>query len=85
LIAYAKVEHAFRVFKRHFGHTKVRYHEPKKNCCPALHAVCAIDLVDGAGKIDGKSVKSAPKNGTWDRNGADKEKKGNPRQAARTP
>jgi hypothetical protein len=85
LIDHAKVKHAFRVFKSHFGHTKVRYHELKKNCCPALHAVFAIDLVDVAGQTDGRSGTSAPENGAKDRNRADKEINGNPRQAALTP
>ena len=49
----AKVEHPFRVIKRQFGFVKVRYRGLKKNTAQLVHAVCAVQLVDGAWQIDG--------------------------------
>ena len=42
----AKVGHLFRVIKRQFGHTKVRYRGLMKNPA-AAHAVCLVEPVDG--------------------------------------
>ena len=51
----AKVEHPFRVIKRQFGYTKVRYRGLKKNTA-AQDAVCAIEPVDGAPSIAGSAA-----------------------------
>jgi IS5 family transposase len=44
----AKVEHPFRVIKRQFVHVKVRYGRTQEKHGAARHAVCAVQLVDGA-------------------------------------
>ncbi|SPS02593.1 transposase [Cupriavidus taiwanensis] len=49
----AKVEHPFRVIKRQFGYTKVRYRGLRKNTAPTHDLVRAVQLVDGARQTAG--------------------------------
>ena len=49
----AKVEHPFRVIKRQFGFTKVRYRGLAKNTAQIVHALRAVQSVDGATAVDG--------------------------------
>jgi hypothetical protein len=59
----AKVEHPFRVIKRQFGHVKVRYRGLAKNTAQTAHAVCAVQPMDGAARVDGNAGMSAPPKG----------------------
>ena len=43
----AKIKHRFRVIKRQFGHTKVRYRGLKKNTQQPHPPLCLGELVDG--------------------------------------
>jgi IS5 family transposase len=47
----AKVEHPFRVVKRRFGYTKVRYRGLAKKNGADRHAVRVVEPVDGAPKV----------------------------------
>ena len=58
----AKVEHPFRVIKRQFGYTKVRYRGAHEEHAAAHYAFCAIEPVDGAPPIAGGAGISAPEN-----------------------
>lgn len=44
----AKVEHPFRVIKRQFGYTKVRFRGDGEEHCPVGHAVRPVESVDDA-------------------------------------
>ena len=46
--ARAKVEHPFRVIKRQFGYTKVRFRGLAKKHCSVGHAIRSFKSVDGA-------------------------------------
>jgi len=43
----AKVEHSFRVIKRQFGFTKVRYRELVKNTAQLKTLFCIVQCLDG--------------------------------------
>ncbi|KPX10083.1 ISPssy, transposase [Pseudomonas savastanoi] len=44
----AKVEHPFRVIKRQFGYTKVRFRGLAKNTAQQGHSVCLVEPLGGA-------------------------------------
>jgi hypothetical protein len=56
----AKVEHPFRVIKRQFGFTKVRYRGLEEERGAGADAVRAEQSVDGAAQTDGERGMSAP-------------------------
>ena len=56
----AKVEHAFRVVKRQFGHTKVRSRGADEEHGAVAYAVRALEHVDGAKTVDVDAGTGAP-------------------------
>jgi len=58
----AKVEHPYRVIKRQFGFIKVRLSRTEEERRITVHAVCPVQLVDGAQETDGSWGMSAPAN-----------------------
>ena len=55
----AKVEHPFRVLKRQFGYTKVRYRGLAKNTTQIFTLFAPSNLLDGAAAVDGGTGMSA--------------------------